>query len=86
MIEWGCSDCGTQGGITHIEGKTRGLKPWQIKQLSKIAGRRIKSDQVITYELAAMMSAFSHETGRQVVCWPDGRVRSTPCLSARIEK
>lgn len=50
----------------HIDGKINGLKPWQIKRLSQIAGRRIKSDQVITYELAAAMSAFSHETGRQV--------------------
>jgi GTP-binding protein HflX len=49
-----------------IDGKTSGLKALQIRHLSQIAGRRIKSDQVITYELAVAMTAFSNETGRQL--------------------
>jgi len=45
---------------------TSGLKPQQIKRLEQIGRRRIKSDQVVTPDIARLMTTLSFEIGRQI--------------------
>ncbi|MFQ5589072.1 MAG: GTPase HflX, partial [Nitrospiria bacterium] len=45
---------------------TRGLKKLQIKRLDQIGRRKIKSDQVITFELARLLTTLSLEIKRQI--------------------
>ncbi len=45
---------------------TSGLKPQQIKRLEQIGRRKIKSDQVVTPEIARLMTTLSFEIGRQI--------------------
>lgn len=45
---------------------TGGLKPQQIKRLEQIGRRKIKSDQVVTPEIARLMTTLSFEIGRQI--------------------
>jgi GTP-binding protein HflX len=42
------------------------LKPQQIKRLEQIGRRKIKSDQVVTPEIARLMTTLSFEIGRQI--------------------
>ncbi len=51
---------------TSIYGSTRGLKPLQIKRLEKIGHRKIKTDQVIPFELARLLTALSSEIKKQL--------------------
>ncbi|NKE71820.1 GTPase HflX [Nitrospiraceae bacterium HYJII51-Mn-bac16s-1-B09] len=51
---------------TNIYGTTSGLKPQQIKRLEQIGRRKIKSDQVVTSDIARLMTALSFEIGRQI--------------------
>lgn len=51
---------------TNIYGTTRGLKKLQIKRLDQIGRRRIKSDQLITFELARLLTTLSLEIKRQI--------------------
>ncbi len=51
---------------TNIYGMTSGLKPQQIKRLEQIGRRKIKSDQVVTPEIARLMTTLSFEIGRQI--------------------
>ncbi|MBI3802453.1 MAG: GTPase HflX [Nitrospirae bacterium] len=51
---------------TNLYGSTSGLKPQQIKRLEQIGRRKIKSDQVITPEIARLMTTLSFEIGRQI--------------------
>lgn len=51
---------------TNIYGTTRGLKKLQIKRLDQIGRRKIKSDQLITFELARLMTSLSLEIKRQI--------------------
>ncbi|HLG22770.1 MAG TPA: hypothetical protein VI382_08130, partial [Candidatus Manganitrophaceae bacterium] len=51
---------------TNLYGTTTGLKPQQIKRLERLSSRKIKSDQIITVELARALTLLSHEIGRQI--------------------
>ncbi|TAK08221.1 MAG: GTPase HflX [Candidatus Manganitrophaceae bacterium] len=42
------------------------MKPQQIKRLEQIGRRKIKSDQVVTPEIARLMTTLSFEIGRQI--------------------
>lgn len=56
----------TKEGKTNIYGTTSGLKPQQIKRLEQIGRRKIKSDQVVTADIARLMTTLSFEIGRQI--------------------
>ncbi len=45
---------------------TRGLKKSQLKRLDQIARRKIKTDQIIPFELARLLTALSQEINRQI--------------------
>ncbi|MFQ5949967.1 MAG: GTPase HflX [Nitrospiria bacterium] len=55
-----------EGETTNVYGKTTGLKPGQVKRLEQIGRRKIKSDQVITGDLARLLTILSSEIGRQI--------------------
>ncbi|MBN4053136.1 GTPase HflX [bacterium AH-315-L15] len=66
------------GQATSIYGSTRGLKPLQLKRLEQIGRRKVKNDQVITFDLARLLTTLSHEIGRQIglLIGRDGRIHS----------
>jgi len=45
---------------------TRGLKKGQLKRLDQISRRKIKTDQVIPFELARLLTTLSQEINRQI--------------------
>ncbi len=45
---------------------TRGLKKLQLKRLDQIGRRKIKSDQVIPFELARLLTTLSSDINRQI--------------------
>jgi GTP-binding protein HflX len=49
-----------------VSGRTNGLKADQIRRLSRLAQRRMKSDEVISPDFAASMVALSLEIKRQI--------------------
>jgi GTP-binding protein HflX len=49
-----------------VAGKTNGLKAGQIKRLSRLAQRRMKSDEIVSPDFAASMAALSFEIKRQI--------------------
>ncbi len=54
------------GRNTSIYGSTRGLKPLQIKRLQRIGHRKVKTDQVISFELARLLTELSREIKKQL--------------------
>ncbi len=56
-----------------IFGNTHGLKASQIRQLERLARRRVPPERLVTHEFARGLTAFTAETGRQVGVLVDRR-------------
>jgi GTP-binding protein HflX len=52
--------------MTNLYGSTHGLKAHHIKRLEQISRRKVKADQVVTPEVARLLTTLSFEIGRQV--------------------
>jgi GTP-binding protein HflX len=61
------------GTIIRIYGSTLGLKPSQVRQLERIARRRLPPDRLVTQEFARALSELSAEIHRQVGALVDRR-------------
>jgi GTP-binding protein HflX len=62
-----------RGRIIHIFGSTQGLKAGQIRQLERLARRRLPPERLVSQDLARALTELSHETGRQVGVLVDRR-------------
>jgi GTP-binding protein HflX len=56
-----------------IFGNTHGLKASQVRQLERLARRRLPAERLVTHEFARHLTALTHETGRQVGVLVDRR-------------
>jgi GTP-binding protein HflX len=56
-----------------IFGNTHGLKASQIRQLERLARRRLPPERLLTQEFARFLTSFTAETGRQVGALVDRR-------------
>jgi GTP-binding protein HflX len=56
-----------------VFGNTQGLKASQVRQLERLARRKLPADRIVTHELARELAALSHETGRLVGILVDRR-------------
>ena len=52
--------------MTLLSGNTNGLKTYQLKQLKKLALRRIQGDVVVSQDFARALCALAFEIGRQI--------------------
>jgi GTP-binding protein HflX len=52
--------------IKDVLGNTAGLKPNQLRRITKLYTRRIAPHQIVTPEFARQLSELSHETRRQI--------------------
>ena len=71
-----------------IFGNTHGLKASQIRQLERLARRRLPPERLLTQEFARFLTAFTAETGRQVGALVDRRGEVTHVMvgdARRIE-
>jgi GTP-binding protein HflX len=62
-----------RGNPIRIFGNTHGLKASQVRQLERLARRRIPPERLVSHEFARHLTALSHETGRQVGVLVDRR-------------
>jgi len=61
------------GCAIHVTGNTHGLKASQIRQLERLAQRRLPPERLLTHEFARQLCEFTGETGRQVGVLVDRR-------------
>ncbi len=54
-------------------GNTQGLKAGQTRQLERLCRRRLPPERIVSQEFARELTAFTHETGRQVGALVDRR-------------
>src|SRR5688572_32006753 len=52
--------------IKDVLGNTAGLKPNQVRRITKLYTRRISPHQIVTPEFARQLAELSHETRRQI--------------------
>jgi GTP-binding protein HflX len=62
-----------RGFPIRVFGNTHGLKASQVRQLERLARRHVPPERLLTQELARELTAFTHETGRQVGVLVDRR-------------
>lgn len=55
-----------RGTPIHLFGNLHGLKASQVKQLERLARRRVPPDRILTHELARELAALTREIRRQV--------------------
>jgi len=63
----------TEAISIRIFGNTHGLKASQVRQLERLAGRRLPQERLVSHEFARHLCAITHETGRQVGVLVDRR-------------
>jgi len=63
----------TEAISIRIFGNTHGLKASQVRQLERLAGRRLPQERLVNHEFARHLCAITHETGRQVGVLVDRR-------------
>jgi GTP-binding protein HflX len=52
--------------MTHVTGETAGLKPHQLKDLERLARKRVSPDEIISRDLARSLSSLSTDLNRQL--------------------
>jgi GTP-binding protein HflX len=62
-----------EGTSIRIFGNTNGLKASHVRQLERLARRRLPPERLLTHEFARHLTSLTHETGRQVGVLVDRR-------------